>query len=336
MRPGLLGLSLLAAFGAAGFAEGDRPADWVAKPTAEMMADYYPDEAVDKSVSGTAVVVCTTNPDTRLTGCTVDEEFPIGMGFGGATVRMAEAEFRIRPATVNGKPEAGGTARIPVRWITGMPGSRGVIFKAIWAEAPTFADVEAAWPESAGDLPEGRGVIRCRVSSDGRLSKCGVAGQTPKGSPFGGAARTLADKFRVKLTPEQAREYTVADVAISVRFFNPATPQGKARRIVGPQWIRQIDPAKIVALFPAAAADKGVASGVGVADCLVAPDGALTDCKVARESPEGLGFGEAAVAVAGITQMNPWSPDGRPSHGVRVKLPINFSLAAEAAPPAAD
>jgi len=42
------------------------------------------------------------------------------------------------------------------------------------------------------------------------------------------------------------------------------------------------------------------------------------------------------VAVASITQMNPWSPEGRPSHGVRLKLPINFSLAPEPAPPAAD
>ena len=336
MRRVMSGLGVIAATGLAGFAGADRPSDWVTRPDAEMMTSYYPKEAMDKTVSGRVVLVCKTGLDTRVSDCEVEEEMPIGMGFGDATRRMAEAEFRISPAIVNGKPVAGGTARIPVRWVTPMTGSRSVIFKAIWAEAPTFADVEAAWPASAGDLPEGLGVVRCRVQSDGRLTNCGIAGQTPWGSPFGGAARTLAEKFRVRLTPEEAKEFTVADLTISVRFFNPATPQGKSRRIVRPEWTRTINPEKIVALYPAAAADQGITSGIGVADCLVAPDGTLTDCRVARESPEGVGFGAAAVAVASITQMNPWSPEGRPSHGVRLKLPINFSLAPEPVSPPAD
>ncbi len=336
MRGVLSGLVLVAGTGVGGFVEPDRPPEWAAKPGAEVMTGYYPKEAMDKTVSGRVIVGCKTNLDSSLSDCEVLEEAPIGMGFGEATRRMVEAEFRISPAIVNGKPEGGGSVRVPIRWVTPMTGSRAVIFKAIWAEAPTFSDVEAAWPAAAGDLSEGVGVIRCRVQPDGRLSNCGIAGQTPWGSPFGGAARTLAEKFRVRLTPEEAKEFTVADLTFSVRFFNPATAPGKARRIVGPEWIRKINPEKIVALYPAAAADKGVTSGVGVADCFVAPDGSLTDCKVAREGPEGLGFGAAAVAVAGITQMNPWSPEGRPSHGVRIKLPINFSLAPEPAPPAAD
>lgn len=332
----LLAMGLAAGLGGVAFAEADRPPDWVSKPSAEMMTSYYPQEAMDKTVSGSVVLVCRIGVDTRLSACEVVEEAPIGIGLGEATRRMAEAEFRIKPGIVNGKPDTEGTARIPVRWIAPMNGSRGVIFRAIWAEAPSFADVEAAWPAAASDLPEGLGVIRCRVQPDGRLTNCGIAGQTPWGSPFGGAARTLAEKFRVRLTPEEAKEFTVADLTISVRFFNPATPQGKSRRIVRPEWTRTINPEKIVALYPAAAADKGITSGVGVADCLVAADGTLTDCKVARESPEGVGFGAAAVAVASITQMNPWSPEGRPSHGVRLKLPINFSLAPEPASPPAD
>lgn len=335
MRNRLLALGLLAGLGATGFAEGDKPADWVAKPTADMMTEYYPEEAVDRSVSGTALLRCKTNADTRLTGCRVEEEFPVGMGFGEATVRMAEAEFRIRPGIIDGKPDPEGTVSIPVRWVTPTSGARAVIFKAIWAEAPTFADIEAAWPEEAGDLPEGRAVLRCRVRPNGSLINCAIAGQTPKGSPFGAAARRLVDKFRVQLTPKEAGEYTIADLAISFHFFNPATPAGKARKVVAPQWIRQIDPYKVVALFPDAAAAKGVTEGVGVADCLVSPDGSLTDCRVARESPEGLGFGQSAVVAAGVTRLNPWSPDGRPSHGVRIKLPINFNLVTEPEPAAA-
>lgn len=328
MREILAGLAISAAMAGAAVAQSTNP-DWLTPPSGEAMAKYYPDEAIDRSVSGRVVLVCLTRLDTRVEGCEVVEEAPIGMGFGDAALRMAKAEFRLKPATENGKPVAGSSVRLPLNWIAPMPNARAVIFKAIWAEAPSYADVEAAWPAEAGDLAEGRAVLRCRVKADGSLANCGIAGQTPKGAPFGAAARALVDKFRLRMTPEEAEKLTTADVAISFHFFNPSTPQGRARKVVSPEWVRQIDPAKVIALFPSTAADKGITQGVGVADCLVRPDGVLADCKVAREAPEGLGFGASAVVLAGLLQVNPWTPDGRPSHGVRIKLPITFNLAPE-------
>lgn len=151
---------------------------------------------------------------------------------------------------------------------------------------------------------------------------------------FGDAALSLADRFRMRMTDKERTKYAKSDVMISFRFINPSTPAGRGRKVSKPTWITRIDPEKIVALYPTDAADKGVQSGVGVASCLVAADGALTDCKVASETPEGLGFGASAVAAAGIMRMNPWTSEGRPVQGARIRLPINFSLAETAAPAA--
>lgn len=331
----VLGLSAVFASGSAIAAVVTNP-DWLTKPNAEMLYDYYPDEAVDRSVSGRVTLTCAVAVNTRLEDCAVDREWPVGMGFGDAALRMATAEFRMKPKLVDGKPVAGAAVRIPLVFTAPSSDARSIVTRPVWAAAPSFEDIAAAWPAEAGDLPEGRSVLRCALYGGGRLRNCTIAGQMPKGSPFGGAARQLVDKFRLSVSPEDEKKYSVSDVAISFHFFNPATPAGKAKKVVKPDWIGQIDPARIVALFPAAAAEKGITEGVGVADCLVAPDGALTDCKPAREEPAGLGFAASAVAVAGVTKMNPWTPDGRPVAGARIKLPINFNLAPEPAPQAAE
>jgi len=303
--------------------------DWLRRPDGDTIAEYYPDAATDRTVSGRATVVCIVGVDTMLTDCKLVSERPAGLGFGDAALRMAEREFRIKPQTRDGRPVEGGSVRIPMVFILGSGSSRYVIVDPVWAQAPTFEDLIAAWPEKAGDLPSGTTALRCRLNSDGALRDCVVVGGIPKNGPFGKAALTLVDRFKMKVTPQEGVKYANSDVIVSFQFLNPATPAGQARKVVKPEWISRIDSKKIVALYPKAAADKGVTSGVGVADCLVAADGRLTDCKVAREDPADLGFGPSAVAVAGITQMNPWTPDGRPVQGARVKLPITFNLAPE-------
>ncbi len=72
--------------------------------------------------------------------------------------------------------------------------------------------------------------------------------------------------------------------------------------------------------------------------CTVRHDGGLTACEVVSEQPAGLGFGDAALIVAGVMEMNPWTAQGTPVDGARIKLPVRLELPADtpaAATPAA-
>lgn len=197
----------------------------------------------------------------------------------------------------------------------------------VWARAPSFADMIMAWPSKAGSLKEGRAVLECRIAAGGRLANCDVASEFPKGQGFGNAARGLVRRFELKIDYSQLNPNTDHWVDVPFHFINPGSADGQARKVSDPRWISMPDPNRIQGAFPKAAADAGVRAGVGVIDCATAPDGHLTDCKVSREDPVGLGFGEAAMTVAPIMQMNPWTDDGRPVDGARIKLPIQFKLA---------
>src|SRR6185437_2440199 len=168
----------------------------------------------------------------------------------------------------------------------------------------TFADMAAAWPKKA-NVDAAHVAMRCEISTDGALQHCKVVSETPRGRAFGAAALKLAPKFRLRMSQGVESGLKDAIVNVPVHFNNPAsnTPRG----VVEPRWITGLDPAKAQAIFPAKAADAGVTSGKGYVDCTVAADGRLADCNQASAAPDSLGFGEAAVQVASVMQMNPWS-----------------------------
>lgn len=310
--------------------------DWLRKPTPDEMMSVWPAEAARKGIGGRAVINCSVNVTGALQGCTVVSEDPPGSGFGQAAIMLA-GSFKMKPRLVDGKPEAGATVKIPINFISNGPfGGRTTpaLSQPVWIKAPGFADMAAAWPTGAGDLQEGSATLRCSVSSTGGLRNCQRYNELPRGKGFGSAAMALADKFELRVSAEDLKQIKGGLINVPFRFLNPASPDSQGRRVSKPRWIVQLKQDRLLALYPDIAADAGVRTGTGVADCLVAPDGKLTDCKVAREAPEALGFGPAAVAIAGVMQMNPWTDEGRPVDGARIRLPINFTQADEPAPKA--
>ncbi len=65
--------------------------------------------------------------------------------------------------------------------------------------------------------------------------------------------------------------------------------------------------------------------------CDVGPGGHLAHCAIESQSPDGLGFGAAALALSTQFQVSVWTDEGLPTVGGRLNVPIRY----EAAPAAA-
>ncbi|HSK38221.1 MAG TPA: energy transducer TonB, partial [Arenibaculum sp.] len=284
-------------------------------------------EAARRGLSGEATVQGTISPQGTLEGCEVTWENPPGMGFGNAALLLTPS-FLLKPGLRDGKPVSTSVS-IPISFKTdgSFSGDRlEMISNPLWAAAPSFADMAAAWPSKA-KAAFGHVSMRCGITPEGGLRSCDVLTETPGMQGFGKAAMALAPKFRLLINGTLEPKLAKAEINLPIRFTNPAA--AGPRVITKPKWITTIDPEKVVSIFPYEAAEAGVKSGRGVADCLVAPNGKLVDCKAAPATPEGLGFSEAAVQVASIMIMNPWSDGGGPVDGVRLRLPVSFNLALE-------
>ncbi len=70
--------------------------------------------------------------------------------------------------------------------------------------------------------------------------------------------------------------------------------------------------------FPEKALDNGKEGGA-VLQCTVTKDRALTRCAVSSETPEGFGFGAAALKLSALFKMKPAAKPGS-----RVTIPIQF------------
>jgi TonB family protein len=188
----------------------------------------------------------------------------------------------------------------------------------LWVAAPTRAELAAAYPAKALAAGKaGLATMDCEVTGQGALASCDVVSEQPKNLGFGRAARLLASRFRLEAPPDDGTRRKV-QVRVPVAF-SPVLQDG--RQITRAEWGRL--PAAGQVPYPEKARAAG-ATGAVVLDCAVAVGGAVADCKVAKETPQGLGFGEAALDLAPLFRMKAWTSDGRPVDGARIRIPINY------------
>lgn len=64
--------------------------------------------------------------------------------------------------------------------------------------------------------------------------------------------------------------------------------------------------------------------GKAIISCEVSVQGTLLDCLVISETPEGSGFGGAALALSPQLLMKPATRNGTPIPGGQVRIPVNF------------
>lgn len=88
----------------------------------------------------------------------------------------------------------------------------------------------------------------------------------------------------------------------------PPEPDGEGRMIRNPSWA-----ARPGGEFPAEAARAGVTQGSVKMRCEALAEGSIGACTIMEESPEGYGFGEAALAGARRGRLYPRLVDGVPT-----------------------
>jgi TonB family protein len=304
---------------------------WLERPSAIDVAAAYPDRAQRAQISGKAIVACRVGGDGRLYQCRVFAEAPLGEQFGAAALSLTP-KFRMTPPA-QPRPGVAPTIFIPIHMLIVKLGPHTnqedpkplVLASPRWASAPSFDDMAQAFPRAAGsgaaDID-----LRCNVGPDGAAGPCEVLKERPAHEGFAEAALSLAPRFRVDMggRPPRPDDDFVAD--ITIHFADPKSEDFLSHGIGQPAWITAPSEDEAEALFPAEAAARGLKAGRGVAACTVAADGSLRDCVPRPGDPDGLGFSEAAVKIASMMRMNPWTQAGGPVAGAHVELPIRFDL----------
>jgi TonB family protein len=330
-------------------AEGplDKNPDWVRQPSAKQYIEAWPTEAYRRGLDGRAVLTCEVSTEGGLRRCKVMEETPAGMGFGPAALNLSSA-FRMTPGIRDGRPVVT-TVTVPIAFRTPSMGGKlgthvnnaserqvSVMVRPTFIAAPLRAEVEAAYPEKARAAPVvGAATLECVARADGSLQNCKVKAEEPRGQGFGAAARSLSDRFRLRPLPEGATG-TLDGVLVRVPFqFDPpgraSSDVGGARVVATPTFSSMPPADRFEASFPAAARAAGVKTGRSTVSCAIGVGGKLADCSVVSEEPQGMNFGQAALTMVGGFAMTPWTEDGKPVDGTRIRVPLRFILPEEAA-----
>jgi hypothetical protein len=186
-----------------------------------------------------------------------------------------------------------------------------------WVEAPTYAEVAAAYPAKAkADHVGGAVTFSCTTTLNGHLSDCAELGEDPLGYGFAGAAHKLLGRLRADARHGSEVRFTVA--------FTPDMAGPAPGIAENPAWAALPSATEFQATFPKAA--NGVNHVLVVLDCDVVAGGALTGCAVASESPPGDGYGQGARARAPKFRVGLMTPAGVPTVGARVHVPIRYEL----------
>lgn len=89
-----------------------------------------------------------------------------------------------------------------------------------------------------------------------------------------------------------------------------------------PDWLKKPTSRDLMAVWPTEALKRGI-GGKATISCVVTVQGTLRACEVASESPEGGGFGGAALVLSRQFLLKPATRNGVPVES-RIGIPVNF------------
>ena len=114
-------------------------------------------------------------------------------------------------------------------------------------------------------------------------------------------------------------------LALAALLAGAAQAQPRPSVVVNPDWLRKPTAEDMAHNYPQAAIMLNL-EGRTILHCSVAVSGRLEDCDVPEETPKGIGFGKATLALSRGFLMRPQTRDGVPVSGGRVNIPIAFRL----------
>lgn len=113
--------------------------------------------------------------------------------------------------------------------------------------------------------------------------------------------------------------FSVGEAVAQPRLSDASPVAAPAPEALNPRWVRKPTPQEFQRNFPDRALSMGKAGRV-VMSCKITAAGMLDKCEVISETPTGLGFGKAALAMAGLFRLV------GEVEGQSITVPIVFGL----------
>lgn len=352
---------LCAAFASGAAAQTVVEPNWTYQPSREAVENAFPALPLALRIEGYAILSCGVAVTGVLSDCRVETEAPEGLGFSQAAFSLAD-EFRMSPRLVDGKPVAGGTVRIPIRFVLpkSEPGPNPP--RPTSAEAMVQARRLLTLDGSEAWLQKGKALEIERIEE---------ASKDLKDQAVGAAAlvamRSVQDEILVELRETRARIMAATLTAEDLRTLVDdsgrtgvaamhakgdaieANLQAAQRNLVttarrgardaicrtrdctetfagsplSPVWVEQPSAAEQQRLTPKMAEVLGI-SGHADIICDMTVYGMLQACKVTHESPGGFNFSKAALGLASRFRAAP-QPAGQ---DVRRQIPLTIRFPA--------
>lgn len=270
------------------------------------------------TVTGRAVLGCAATKDGKLVDCTVLKENPAGQGFGQAALSVVGYE-RIKTKDDAGVSVEGRPVRTSFEFLA--PGDAN----PDWLRKPDGREMANVFPKLAIDKRVGgNAIIHCQVTVEGFLEACKVIREAPEGLGFGAAGLQLAPQFRMSQKIRGGHAVPGGDVTIPIIWEAPSgvAPINTTPVVLDPPWNRVPTQAEINAVWPKGAA--GLPSGQAALRCDLTKTGQLRSCDVISESPRAKGFGQAALDLSKLFQVNIDPADSKRLSNYKVDVPFRF------------